>query len=157
MAYDGVDAPQSLQLTRDVFDISTAQRLDISLDTRNDGLHSYGGGLWMFHDHTPTGTTTDGMEPGGNITLLAYQSFLDAQGMPKMHDKAFNDLFNKEYYAKQRPLWADGDWANFFGDAGKVIPNYSELILFFAVIGLLIGLIILIIFNLLKRKSHETN
>jgi FtsP/CotA-like multicopper oxidase with cupredoxin domain len=157
MAYDGVDAPQGLQLTRDVFDISTAQRLDISLDTRNDGLHSYGGGLWMFHDHTPTGTTTDGMEPGGNITLLAYQSFLDAQGMPKMHDEAFNDVFNKEYYAKQRPIWADGDWANFFGDAGKVMPNYSELILFFAVIGLLIGLIILIIFNLLKRKSHEKN
>lgn len=155
MAYDGVDAPQGLQLTRDVFDISPAQRLDISLNTRNDGLHSYGEGLWMFHDHTPTGTTTDGMEPGGNITLLAYHSFLDAQGMPKMHDELFNDVFNKEYYAKQRPLWASRNWANIFGDAGKVTPNYVELILFCTVIGLLVGLIILILFSLLKWKSHE--
>lgn len=104
---------KGLQLTRDVFDVSPAQRLDLSLNTKNDGLNSYGPGLWMFHDHVPTGTTTDGMEPGGNITILAYKSFLDAQGMPKMYDELFNDVFNKEYYAKQRPLWANGDRANF--------------------------------------------
>jgi manganese oxidase len=154
VAYDGVDVPQSLQLTRDVFDIATAQRLDISLNTRNDGLHSYGSGLWMFHDHVPTGTTTDGMEPGGNITLLAYKSFLDAQGMPKMHDEAFNDVFNKEYYAKQRPLWANGDWANVFGDAGKVLPNYNEIIAFCLVIGFLIGLLILVTYFYVQ-KNHE--
>lgn len=154
VAYDGVDVPQSLQLTRDVFDIATAQRLDISLNTRNDGLHSYGSGLWMFHDHVPTGTTTDGMEPGGNITLLAYKSFLDTQGMPKMHDEAFNDVFNKEYYAKQRPLWANGDWANVFGDAGKVLPNYSEIIAFCLVIGFLIGLLILVTYFYVQ-KNHE--
>ncbi|MFI3123374.1 MAG: multicopper oxidase domain-containing protein [Methylococcales bacterium] len=154
-AYDGVDAPQGLQLTRDVFDISPAQRLDLSLNTKNDGLNSYGAGLWMFHDHTPTGTTTDGMEPGGNITLLAYKSFLDAQGMPKMHDELFNDVFNKEYYAKQRPLWANGEWASFFGDAGKVTPNYSELIAFCAVIGLLIGAFILTLHIYLQNRIHE--
>lgn len=154
-AYDGVDAPQGLQLTRDVFDISTAQRLDISLNTRNDGLHSYGAGLWMFHDHTPTGTTTDGMEPGGNITLLAYKSFLDTQGMPKMHDELFSDVFNKEYYAKQRPLWANGDWANFFGDAGKVTPNYVELIAFCTVIGVLFSVFILSFYFYLQQKNHE--
>jgi FtsP/CotA-like multicopper oxidase with cupredoxin domain len=155
VAYDGVDAPEGLQLTRDVFDISPAQRLDISLNTKNDGLHSYGSGLWMFHDHVPTGTTTDGMEPGGNITLLAYKSFLDEQGMPKMHDELFNDVFNKEYYAKQRPLWANGDWANLFGDAGKVTPNYSEFIAFCAVIGLLIGALILVFHIYLRNKIHE--
>lgn len=154
-AYDGVDAPQGLQLTRDVFEISTAQRLDISLNTQDDGLHSYGAGLWMFHDHTPTGTTTDGMEPGGNITLLAYKSFLDTQGMPKMHDELFNDVFNKEYYAKQRPLWANGDWANFFGDAGKVMPNYVELIAFCTVIGVLFSVFILSFYFYLQQKNHE--
>jgi FtsP/CotA-like multicopper oxidase with cupredoxin domain len=155
MAYDGVDAPQGLQLTRDVFDISPAQRLDLSLKTTNDGLNSYGAGLWMFHDHVPTGTTTDGMEPGGNITLLAYKSFLDPQGMPKMHDELFNDIFNKEYYLKQRPPWASGNWANLFGDAGKVTPNYGEIIAFCLVIGILIAAFILILFNLLKREANE--
>ena len=155
IAYDGVDAPLGMQLTRDVFDISPAQRLDLSLKTTNDGLNSYGAGLWMFHDHTPTGTTTDGMEPGGNITLLAYKSFLDAQGMPKMHDELFNDVFNKEYYAKQRPLWASGYWANLFGDAGKVTPNYGELIAMCMVIGLLIGLSILMLHIYLRNKIYE--
>lgn len=154
-AYDGVDVTQGLQLTRDVFDISPAQRMDIALNTRNNGLHSYGSGLWMFHDHVPTGTTTDGMEPGGNITLLAYKSFLDAQGMPKMHDELFNDIFNKEYYAKQRPLWANGDWANFFGDAGRVLPNYGELIAFCLMVGLLIGLLILITYFYVQKNNEK--
>lgn len=155
IAYDGVEAAQGLQLTRDVFDVSPAQRLDLSLNTKNDGLNSYGPGLWMFHDHVPTGTTTDGMEPGGNITILAYKSFLDAQGMPKMYDELFNDVFNKEYYAKQRPLWANGDRANFFGDAGKVSPNYVELIAFCALLGLLIGAFILILYIYLRNEIYE--
>jgi hypothetical protein len=95
------------------------------------------------------------MEPGGNITLLAYKSFLDAQGMPKMHDELFNDVFNKEYYAKQRPPWASGDWANLFGDAGKVAPNYGELIAFCAVIGVLIGAFFLTLHIYLRKKPHE--
>lgn len=155
MAYDGVDAPAGLQLTRDVFDISPAQRIDISLKTQNDGLNSYGAGLWMFHDHVPTGTTTDGMEPGGNITLLAYKSFLDKQGMPKMHDELFNDVFNKEYYEKQRPLWANGDWANFFGDAGHVLPNYSEIIAFFLTTGFLIGLLVLVTYFYVQKHNEK--
>lgn len=155
MAYDGVDAPAGLQLTRDVFDIATAQRLDLSLNTKNDGLNSYGAGLWMFHDHVPTGTTTDGMEPGGNMAILAYKSLLDEQGMPKMHDELFNDVFNKEYYSKQRPLWATGNFAALLGDAGKVTPNYSELIAFSAVIGLLIGIFILMFYSWLQQKAHD--
>ena len=155
MAYDGVDAPAGLQLTRDVFDIATAQRLDLSLNTKNDGLNIYGAGLWMFHDHVPTGTTTDGMEPGGNMAILAYKSLLDEQGMPKMHDELFNDVFNKEYYSKQRPLWATGNFAALLGDAGKVTPNYSELIAFSAVIGLLIGIFILMFYSWLQQKAHD--
>lgn len=34
IAYDGVEAAQGLQLTRDVFDVSPAQRLDLSLNTK---------------------------------------------------------------------------------------------------------------------------
>jgi FtsP/CotA-like multicopper oxidase with cupredoxin domain len=154
MAYDGVDAQQGSQITRDVFDVSPAQRLDLSLKTQNDGLNSYGAGLWMFHDHVPTGTTTDGMEPGGNMAILAYKKLLDEQGMPTMHEGMFNDVFNEEYYAKKRPIWSVGDFAFMLGDAGLVVPENGELIAFFIVFGLLLGIIGLLMWIYVK-KDYE--
>jgi FtsP/CotA-like multicopper oxidase with cupredoxin domain len=154
MAYDGVDAQQGSQITRDVFDVAPAQRLDLSLKTQNDGLNSYGAGLWMFHDHVPTGTTTDGMEPGGNMAIVAYKKLLDEQGMPTMHEGMFNDVFNKEYYAKKRPIWSVGDFAFLLGDAGLVVPENGELIAFFIVFGLLLGIIGLLMW-LYVKKDYE--
>ena len=43
-AMDGVELSDAQQITRDVFDIAMAQRLDVHLQTTNDGLHSYGSG-----------------------------------------------------------------------------------------------------------------
>lgn len=151
-ALDGVELSEAQQITRDVFDIAPAQRTDLRLQTKDDGLHSYGAGLWMFHDHVPTGTTTDGMEPGGNMAILAYKHYLDEQGMPKMHDELFDQVFNKDYYAKKQAVWASGDFAALLGDAGLVAPNYSHIILF----GLLAGLIIaLLVFSalIIRRKQ----
>jgi FtsP/CotA-like multicopper oxidase with cupredoxin domain len=151
-ALDGVEQPEAQQITRDVFDIAPAQRTDLRLQTKDDGLHSYGAGLWMFHDHVPTGTTTDGMEPGGNMAILAYKHYLDELGMPKMHDELFDQVFNKDYYAKKQAVWNSGDFAALLGDAGLVAPNYSHIILF----GLLAGLIIaLLVFSvlLIRRKQ----
>mgnify|MGYP006275690221 CR=1 FL=1 len=154
-AYDGVRAPEGLRLTRDVFDVSPAQRLDLELKTQNNGVNSYGPGLWMFHDHVPTGTTTDGMEPGGNMAILAYKSMLDDKGMPKMHDGLFNDVFNKEYYAKKRALWASGDFATMLGDAGKVMPSYTDTVILFLLIGSLLGVLLLVCYILLRQKLYE--
>jgi hypothetical protein len=151
-ALDGVELSETQQITRDVFDISPAQRTDLRLQTKDDGLHSYGPGLWMFHDHVPTGTTTDGMEPGGNMAILAYKHYLDELGMPKMHDELFDQVFNKDYYAKKQAVWNSGDFAALLGDAGLVAPNYSHIILF----GLLAGLIIaLLVFSalIIRRKQ----
>ena len=151
-ALDGVELAEGQQITRDVFDIAPAQRTDLRLQTKDDGLHSYGSGLWMFHDHVPTGTTTDGMEPGGNMAILAYKHYLDELGMPKMHDELFDQVFNKDYYAKKQAVWNSGDFAALLGDAGLVAPNYSHIILF----GLLAGLIIaLLVFSvlLIRRKQ----
>ena len=151
-ALDGVELPEGQQITRDVFDIAPAQRTDLRLQTKDDGLHSYGPGLWMFHDHVPTGTTTDGMEPGGNMAILAYKHYLDEQGMPKMHDELFDQVFNKDYYAKKQAVWASDAFAALLGDAGLVAPNYSHIILF----GLLAGLIIaLLVFSalIIRRKQ----
>ncbi len=151
-ALDGVELSEDQQITRDVFDIAPAQRTDLRLQTKDDGLHSYGPGLWMFHDHVPTGTTSDGMEPGGNMAILAYKHYLDEQGMPKMHDELFDQVFNKDYYAKKQAVWNSGDFAALLGDAGLVAPNYIHIILF----GLLAGLIIaLLVFSalIIRRKQ----
>ncbi len=151
-ALDGVEQPAAMQITRDVFDIAPAQRTDLQLLTKNDGLHSYGPGLWMFHDHSATGTTTDGMEPGGNMAILAYKHLLDEQGMPKMHDELFDQVFNKDYYAKKIAVWGQGDFAPLLGDAGLLPPNYLQIILFGLSIGLLIGLLV---FSVLAYKRKQ--
>mgnify|MGYP003392576316 CR=1 FL=1 len=153
-ALDGVDQPAGLQVTRDVFDIAPAQRTDLSLQTQNDGLHSYGAGLWMFHDHVPTGTTTDGMEPGGNIAILAYKPYLDELGMPKMHDELLDQVFNKDYYAKKQAVWSGGDFGPLLGDAGLLAPDYLRIIIFGLLAGLIIGLLV---FSVLayKRKQKQ--
>ena len=153
-ALDGVDQPAGMQVTRDVFDIAPAQRTDLLLQTKNNGLHSYGPGLWMFHDHVPTGTTTDGMEPGGNMAILAYKSYLDEQGMPKMHDELFDQVFNKDYYAKKQAVWGVGDFAPLLGDAGLLAPNYMPIIIFGLVAGLIIGLLVFSVM-IYKRKQKQ--
>jgi plastocyanin len=153
-ALDGVEQPAAMQITRDVFDIAPAQRTDLNLQTKNDGLHSYGPGLWMFHDHVATGTTTDGMEPGGNMAILAYSYLLDEQGMPKMHDELFDQVFNKDYYAKKMAVWGEGAFAPLLGDAGLLTPNYSRILLFGLATGLLIGLLVFIVLAY-KRKQKQ--
>jgi len=152
-AYDGVDQPAGLQLTRDVFDIAPAQRIDLSLKTQNDGLNSYGPGLWMFHDHVATGTTTDGMEPGGNMAILAYKPLIDEQGMPKMHEELLNEVFSKDYYGKKQAVWNTGDFAHLLGEAGLFAPDYLRIIVFGLATGLIIGLLVLITL-VYKRKQQ---
>jgi hypothetical protein len=149
-AYDGVDYPENARITRDVFDIAPAQRIDLQLLAQNNGLNSYGPGLWMFHDHVATGTTSDGMEPGGNMAILAYKSLVDAQGMPKMHDELMNEMFSKDYYAKKQALWGQGDFKHLLGDAGMITPNYWQIIAFGLAVGSLIGAIL---FFLGRRKN----
>lgn len=153
-AYDGVEQPAGLQLTRDVFDIAPAQRLDLQLLTQNNGLNSYGPGLWMFHDHVVTGTTTDGMEPGGNMAILAYKGLIDGQGMPKMHDELLNEVFNKDYYAKKQALWGQGDFAQLLGEAGKFAPDYLRIVIFGLSTGLIIGLSAYLVI-VYKRKQNQ--
>ncbi len=152
-ALDGVDLTPAQQITRDVFDIAPAQRNDLHIQTKNNGLNSYGPGLWMFHDHVPTGTTTDGMEPGGNIAILAYKEFLDEQGMPKMHDHLFDQVFNKDYYAKKQAVWAEGTYAPLLGDAGLLSPKYLQIVLFGLAVGLIIGLLVFSVV-IYKRKQR---
>ncbi len=152
-AMDGVELSPAQQITRDVFDVASAQRLDLNLLTTNDGLHSYGPGLWMFHDHVPTGTMTDGLEPGGNMAILAYKPLLDEKGMPQHHDQMMGELFDKDYTAKKQPFWQQTDYAAVFGDAGFIPPDMAKLLLFGLLVGLILGLII-VMAVVYKRKSQ---
>ena len=61
---------------------SNIQRYDIELNFTNDGTNSYGPGIWLFHDHQNKGVTTDGIGPGGNISAIVYDEFLDDDGWP---------------------------------------------------------------------------
>jgi len=140
--YDGIEQPEATQIIRDVVDIASAQRVDIKLDTTNDGLHNDGEGVWMFHDHVETGTTNDGVSPGGNMSLVVYRDFIDEQGMPKLHDGAFDQFFTRSYYENEQPIWAMGEFAQPLGEAGLLAPNYLKIIAFGLTVGLLFALLI---------------
>lgn len=145
--YDGVMQNPAAQITRDVYSLSAAQRIDLHLQTINDGLHSYGEGVWLLHDHVETGIANDGMSPGGNIALLVYESLLNDQGLPAdLRDDALDDVLTNSYYAKERPLWGKRE-------ARKLAPDYLRIILFGLLVGLTIGLTLLIIRGLNKADS----
>ena len=149
--YDGVKQPPGQQVTRDVLDIAPAQRVDVSLQTQNDGLHSYGEGVWLFHDHVETGTTSDGMSPGGNISMLVFRNLLDEQGMPKIREDALDPYMYPAYYARQNPVWAMGEFTDTLGDAGFMAPDYLKI----AAFGLIVGLIVGLLFFLLRSFRKE--
>lgn len=97
---DGVAVNPSAQITRDVFWIASAQRVDLDLNTSNDGTHSYGSGVWMMHDHTGKGTTNDGIAPGGNMTAIVYEEFIDEQGWPITQGEDLGMFFSKAFYQR---------------------------------------------------------
>lgn len=105
--YDGVLQNPNAQITRDTYAIAPAQRNDLKISTVDDGLHSYGEGIWIFHDHMEKGITTDGMNPGGNISALVYKSYLNDVGMPKTIGESPEALFTKGYQQRKIPVWQD--------------------------------------------------
>lgn len=106
-AYDGVALNESNEIQRDVIDIAPAQRVDLTLNTTNDGLHAYGSGLWFMHGHHEPAVTTNGIAPGGNINLIAYASYLnDTTAMPQT-ETDLGQYFNRSYYDGEIPYWSE--------------------------------------------------
>jgi plastocyanin len=99
--YDGIDLPAAI--TRDVIEVGPAQRADLELRTVNDGFNSYGPGAWLIHDHSPAGVTTAGIEPGGDKTLIAYESYLLENGIPTNSEDLAH--LTAEYYKGQVPVF----------------------------------------------------
>ena len=115
--YDGVEQNPAAQITRDVYTLLPAQRLDLELNTTNDGLHSYGPGVWMFHDHVEKAFTTNGMGEGGSISLIVYKDFIEENGTPKTHGMDLKPYFTKKYWERKIPVWQD--WADDWGSLGE--------------------------------------
>ena len=109
----------------------------------------------MFHDHVPMGTTTDGMEPGGNMAILAYKSLLDEKGMPKMHDELFDQVFAKIIMPKKCQFGILAILRR-FGRRRHIAPNYLQIIIFGLVMGLIIGLLFLWCWFINGNKSNES-
>ncbi len=107
--YDGVEVPEIAQVTRDVVLVGPAQRVDLKLSTHNDGLHSYGEGVWIYHDHSELGITTNNMMPGGNIASIVYESYLTPTGRPKAQGVDLSPYFTPDYYQRKIPVWSTSD------------------------------------------------
>ena len=132
---DGVPRQPAQQEQRDVLWIAPAQRVDVDLYTLNDGLNSYGEGIWLMHDHKEMGVTTDGIGPGGNVSAIVYDSFMDANGLPKTQGVDLSQYFHPDFYARRLPTWESYDPIGLFGD-----PRHSNVAkLRFVFIGLLFG------------------
>ena len=114
---DGVALPENSRTPQDVLWLGTTMRADLSLDLVNDGLHAYGPGIWLFQDHQYRGITNDGIGPGGNISAIVYEQFLDKTGWPKTAGVSWDQYFTEAYYRKEIPVWEQYA-PGLFSDAG---------------------------------------
>lgn len=135
---DGVESPAAAQITRDVFDIAAAQRLDLALNTTDDGLNAYGPGVWFVHDHRERGVTTDGVAPGGDITTITYERYLQPNGFPETHGVSWDPYFSADYYDREVPVWNTYGDPAFFGDVQTRQPS-DRTVLAIGLIGIVVG------------------
>ncbi|MDD5580561.1 MAG: multicopper oxidase domain-containing protein [Methylobacter sp.] len=107
--YDGVDNGPSSYIQRDVHGLVPAQRLDLELSGVDDGLNSFGQGIWMFHDHVEKSFTTNGHGEGGDISLVVYKGFIDEKGIPTAHGMSLAPYFAQALWQGKYPIWQDYD------------------------------------------------
>lgn len=119
-AVDGVERSESNEVQKDVLDVPPAQRIDFTLNTTVDGLNSYGVGNWIFHDHHETGVTTDGIAPGGTVSMIVYEQFMKDNGMPRTGDM-ISRYFDRNYYAGEVPYFGHRDASVFGRSAGEQV------------------------------------
>jgi len=107
--YDGVDNGPGSYIQRDTHTMVPSQRIDLELNGKDDGLNSFGQGIWMMHDHVEKSFTTDGHGEGGDISLVVYKGFVDEKGIPKTHGMSLEPYFSKSVWKGQYPIWQDYD------------------------------------------------
>ncbi len=150
--YDGIEHNPDAQITRDVYDIAPAQRIDLTLNTTDDGLHSYGEGIWIFHDHREKGITNNGMNPGGNVSAVVYQSYLNELGLPNGMGIDISKYFTEEFHQRKLPIWQDLDEKGSLGvpDGRSWVDPTARTAFVNLLIGLLSGIFIYFLVTRLK-------
>ncbi|MEP5766707.1 MAG: multicopper oxidase domain-containing protein [Halieaceae bacterium] len=136
---DGNGIPSPAQFARDVVWLATSQRAELDLRTGNDGLHAYSPGIWLFHDHQNRGTTNDGIGPGGNISAIVYEQYLDEEGWPRTQGVSLEPYFSEAYYRKEVPVWQSYA-PDLFSDPGRDDWLLLRLLVLAVALGLLLGL-----------------
>lgn len=151
--YDGVEHNPMAQIQRDVYGLAAAQRIDLKLNTTNDGLNNYGEGIWLFHDHREKGITNNGMNPGGNVSLIAYKNYLNDIGLPIGQGIDISKYFTKEFHARTLPIWQDLDEVGTLGAAGKQsgLDPAARTNLYDLLAGLFLGLLAYLV--IAKRQA----
>jgi len=144
-AYDGVDVNPLAQITRDVYSVAPAQRVDLDLYTKDDGLHSYGEGIWLMHDHAERAITNDGIAPGGNVSQIVYRKYLNKHALPNGEGEDVSPYFSPEYYKGNLPSWVASDAFGFFDDAGDKTVNSFKDVALIIVLGMLAGVLFLLL------------
>ncbi|MEW5010811.1 MAG: multicopper oxidase domain-containing protein [Cycloclasticus sp.] len=153
-ANDGVDVNPVAQVTRDVYSVSPAQRIDLDLYTKDDGLHSYGEGIWLLHDHAERAITNNGIAPGGNVSQIIYRKYLNKHALPSGEGVDIRPYFSPEYYKGELATWSASDAFGFFDDAGgQTIKSFSDVLLII-VLGMLMGVLFLL-FSALYSFLHD--
>ncbi len=107
--YDGVDNGPGSYIQRDTHTMVPSQRIDLELSGVDDGLNSFGQGIWMFHDHVEKSFTTNGLGEGGDISLVVYKGFQDEKGIPMAHGMSLAPYFSKAMWEGKYPIWQDYD------------------------------------------------
>lgn len=146
---DGVAKPEVTQVPQDVVWIATSQRVDLSLELNNDGLRAYGPGVWLFHDHQNQGITTDGIGPGGNISAIVYEDFLQDSGWPNTLGVSMDKYFTAAYYRRDVPVWEEYA-PGLFSQAG----NDPVMLVRVVVLALSFGILAaLLLTSLMRRRA----
>ena len=104
---DGRAVPEGMRVTRDTFDVGPAQRVDLALRTGGDPTHAAGPGVWLIHNHSPRAASNKGINPGGDHTVIIYDGFMGADGLPTSHvgHGGHTQHFDPEYYKGNRPIF----------------------------------------------------
>ena len=134
--YDGVEINEVARVQRDVFDIAASQRVDLKLNTTENGLDSYGQGVWFFHNHKEEAVTTEGIAPGGDITTITYESYLGENNFPEKNGVSWDPMFTEKYYEGEIPMWQG--LSDKYGNI-EVQPASTSLIALMGLIGLIFG------------------
>ena len=146
---DGVEKPEATLAPQDVVWLATSQRVDLSLQLTNDGLRAYGPGIWLYHDHQNKGITTDGIGPGGNISAIVYEEYLQESGWPDTLGVSMDKYFTAAYYQREVPVWEDYA-PGLFSQAGNDPVMFVRVVVLALSLGMLAALLLT---TLMRRRA----